>query len=332
MNRDGSSPESFRKSYRTNRRFPLTRLFRMVRDIPSYFKLLGVLISPEIRVIVQRNWRTILIPLGTYLSTNLLREHRINVMAYHYNYLRRNLVKDFLGRICHKAPALWEDNRNGVLYQIVLSVPPSAFRQNTEGDLSLIFLSDSIGIFTLSFTICPGSLFNLSGNQVMYVGRLQGSSSRMDLIRTSTKDCHDTSQQTLLLAVAQGICLSMNISDMVCSSYKTQVSAGRQDGLCNANSIYDEFWLAFGATRLGEEVFYLPVPMPHKPLELIKQHHRKRAVNRRKHRDSVVNQARMTFCKLFLDDRSKIPFGSTRLSYLFVSTNLNQIVEALAGQ
>ena len=139
----------------------------------------------------------------------------------------------------------------------------------------------------------------------MCVSRLQGSRGRMDLIRTSTRDCHNTSPQVLLLAVTQAICLSMNINDMICTASKVQISAGRQDGLCNVKSIYDEFWMALGATRSVEDAFHLPIPMHHKPLELIARHHRMRAVRRREYRDSVTDQAITTFCSLFINERRR---------------------------
>jgi len=199
--------------------------------------------------------------------------------------------------------ALWRENTNGVSYQIVLSVSPSDYGQNREGDLSLSFMADSTCIFTLSFTICPGSVFNVDADHVMYIGRLQGGHNMMDLIRTSAKHCQDTSQQVLLLAVAQGICLSLNIRDMVCSSASGKHSVGRKDEeLCNVNSIYDEFWMAMGATKISDYAYHLPVPMPKKPLKLIERYHRRRAVKRREYRDAATDQAGATFCRLFMNE------------------------------
>jgi len=41
----------------------LSRLSRIAEDIPPYLGMLGVLITPEIRAVVRRDWRTALIPL-----------------------------------------------------------------------------------------------------------------------------------------------------------------------------------------------------------------------------------------------------------------------------
>jgi len=293
-----------------------TRPFRIAWLMPWYLKLLSVLTSPEIRVILRHDWRKALIPLRSYLSPLLFRKNRIKAMTHHYNYLRLNLDKDFLTRIYQRPMALWKENTNGVSYQIVLSASPSDYGQDREGDLSLSFMADSTCIFRLAFTICPGSVFNVDADHVMYIGRLQGVRNMMDLIRTSTKHCHDTSQHVLLLAAAQGICLSLNIRDMVCSSACGQHSFGRNDEQCNVNSIYDEFWMAMGATRISDYAYHMPIPMPNKPLALIERCHRRRAVKRREYRDAATDQAGATFCRLFMNERRSLYEVTVRESTL----------------
>ncbi len=275
-----------------------TRPFRIAWLTPWYVKLLSVLTSPEIRVLLRRDWRKALIPLRSYLSPLLMRKNRILAMTHHYNYLRLNLDKDFLTRICQEPVALWKEETNGVSYQIVLSVPPSDYGEDREGDLTLLFMADAIRIFTLSFTICPGSVLNVNADHVMYIGRLQGGRHVMDLIRTATKHCHGISQQALLLAVAQGISLSLNIKDMVCS--------GANGKPCSVSSIYDEFWMDMGATKISDYTYHMPVPMQKKPLELIEQCHRRRAVKRREYRDAACDKAGATFCRLFMNEGRRI--------------------------
>jgi uncharacterized protein VirK/YbjX len=288
------------KPYRMNKPHFLSRIFSIAWDTPSYLRMLGVLITPEIRAVILRNWKNALIPLRhNFLSLGLPRRTRIRLMTHHYNYIRSNLSKYFLKRICREMMTLWEENRNNISYRIVLSIPPS-IKEQTEGNLTLVFKADLIDVFTLSFTICPGHFFGLT-DSVMYIGRLQGVRDKMDLVKISTKNCKDTAPQTILLAVAEGICLSLGIRNMVCPSSKAQLSLGRQDEPTNRVSIYDQFWIDNGATRLGEETFCLPVPMPHKPTNHIKRSHRSRANSRRKYREFVSNIAKTSFCKLFKD-------------------------------
>jgi uncharacterized protein VirK/YbjX len=282
-----------------------TRPFRVALLLPWWLQLVCVLASPEIRVILRHNWRKPLIPVSSYLSPALRRKERIATMIHHYSFVRRNLDKDFLTRIHHKPMALWQENTNGVSHQIVLSVSPPEYGQDREGDLSLLFMADSIKIFTLSFSICPGSVFNVDADHVICIGRLQGGRDMMDLIRASTKRCQDTAQHTLLLAAVQGICSSLNIKDMVCRSSKGQHSSGK-DGRCHSDSVYDEFWMAMGATKISDYLFHMPSPIPKKPLELLDQHRRKRAVKRRKYRDAATDQARATFCSLFMKERRSL--------------------------
>ena len=237
---------------------------------------------------------------GGYLSTRLTREDRIKVMTHHYSYLRHNMDEDFLARLCEKPLPLWTESSNGALYEIVLSIPPG-YGQSRESDLCLLFRADSTDIFTLSFTLCPGYAFNVAADHVMYIGRLQGDSPVQGMITTSTKNCRDTAPQTLLFTVAEGICLALSINDMVCAGSRTHYWSSTTDGLDNFTSIYDEFWLSMGARELGDlGYYYTSIPIPQKPLELIRQHHRNRAKKRREHRAAVADQARISFCGLFM--------------------------------
>jgi uncharacterized protein len=273
----------------------------MVYDTPAYLRLVYVLLKAGVRTSLRHNLSVALIPLRrAYLSLTLNREARIRAMTHHYDYVGRNLTEGFLDLVVREPAALWQETRNGTSYRIVLSVPQS-LKERIEGDLSLVFQADSTPIFTLTFAICPGNLFGVDDHDVMYIGRLQGRRGMMDLIRASTKNCNDMAQQTLLLAAAEGICLPLNIRGMVCASSISQVSTGRQDGLGNAPSIYDEFWMETGATRIGQGLFYLPVPIPHKPKELIKRCHRSRAAYRRKYRASTSDRTAAAFRALFLD-------------------------------
>jgi hypothetical protein len=222
-------------------------------------------------------------------------------MTYHYNYLRHNLSAGSLRRICWEMVTLWEENTDNPVCRIVLSLPPS-IKEHAEGDMCLIFKANLTDVFTLAFTICHGRFFGLPGDAI-YVGRLQGARNQMDLIRASAKTCSGIAQQTLLLAAAEGICLSLGIRWMVCPNSKAQLSVGRQDEFFSGVSIYDQFWLEIGATRLNEENFYLPVPMPHKPTKHIKRCHRSRAAKRRNYRNAVSDQARTMFRDRLIDGR-----------------------------
>jgi hypothetical protein len=88
---------------------------------------------------------------------------------------------------------------------------------------------------------------------------------------------------------------------MVCAGSRTPYLVEHGDGLDDFTTIYDEFWLSMGARELGDlGYYYTPIPIPQKPLELIKQHHRNRARKRREHRAAVADQARISFCGLFM--------------------------------
>ena len=60
---------------------------------------------------------------------------------------------------------------------------------------------------------------------------------------------------------------------------------------------YDEFWLAVGGLRLERNMYHLSVPLPRKPLQLIKRNHRSRVLRKREFR-KVVKE---TVCHAFRD-------------------------------
>jgi uncharacterized protein VirK/YbjX len=297
--------------YKDEKHSPLIRIFKIVRDTPLFLKMIGVLLKPEVRIVFQRNWRAALIPLRhNYLKLGFPRKDRIALMTHHYNYIRQNLKKDCLNKICREKISLWEENSSEFNCKIVLSILPT-IKENTEGNLSLIFKANQIDIFTLSFTICPGGIFGLSSD-VMYIGRIQGVRDRMDLIKASAKHCRGIAPQNILIAISEGICLALNIHSIVCPSSRAQLSVARHDELPEELAIYDAFWLDNGATRLYEDIFYIPVPVPHKPTNKIKRSHRSRANNRRKHRETIANIAKNNFHTLFIKKNHKKYCSSTQ--------------------
>jgi uncharacterized protein VirK/YbjX len=267
----------------------------------THLRLFNVLVSPEIRAATQHDRRLVFKWFETYLARGLSSHERARIMEGHYRFVRYCLDGRFMARVCEQPIVLWErraDNRKD--YRIVLSFPTSAYGEDLEGDLSLIFQANSSNLFSLTFTIAPGGMFGLAADHVAYVGRSQGRAGYIEDIRVATKQCQDVAPQVLLLAGLQAVAGALNIRDLVATSAEGQVSVGARAHE-RWLSVYDEFWMSLGATRMKEAMFHLPLPLPEKPLDLIKNNHRSRVVRRRIFKHGVTTAAREAFRTHCLD-------------------------------
>lgn len=266
----------------------------MLRDVPVYLNLVAVLTSPEIRPALRHDWRVIFKSFDNYLGRTFSRTHRLRIEANHYCFLRRRLDSPFLAQISKAPLILWESGPDAPGYRIVLGLPLSIYKEHNEGDLTLTFEADAQGLFALSFTICPGSIFGLQAEHIIYIGRSQGKAGTADAIKRATRSCLDVAPLTLLLASLQAIALDLKIHDLVAVGAENQVSIG-WDTPEKFHSVYDQFWTSAGANTIGENVYHLPIPLPEKPLGQIKRNHRARVVRRRQFKRSVCDAVALAF-------------------------------------
>ena len=82
-----------------------------------------------------------------------------------------------------------------------------------------------------------------------------------------------------------------------------QISAGadsRQGSLAKA---YDEFWTAAGGVRLERNMYHLPVPSSHRPVQSIKRNHRSRVMRKREYKKLVKQRVCVAFRTVALRNR-----------------------------
>jgi uncharacterized protein VirK/YbjX len=124
---------------------------------------------------------------------------------------------------------------------------------------------------------------------------VQGKGRGLHLIKSATKNCFDVSPAALLLAAAEGIATALDLCHMIGIGADNQISAGansRQGGLAKA---YDEFWIAAGGVRLERNMYHLPVPSSHKPVQSIKRNHRSRVMRKREYKKLVKERVCIAF-------------------------------------
>jgi uncharacterized protein len=260
------------------------------------FAVVKVLTPAETRPLVRAEPRLLFKYLTGYLGADLSRSERASILVDHYAFLTARVQRNFFRMIVDRRVELWRQIIGEHVYRICLTFPRTA-TEHYEGDLSLIFEADGVGIYVLSFAIGPGSIAGLAALRAIYIARVQGKGKGLHLIRTATKMCEDISPQALLLAAAEGVATALGLSHIVGIGADNHISANadlRSNHMVNA---YDEFWLAAGGLRLKRNMYHLPVPLPHKPIQSIKRNHRSRALRKREYKIIVKEQV----CRAFRD-------------------------------
>ena len=240
----------------------------------------------ETRPIVQAAPRLIFKYLGAYISTALSRKERASVLIEHYTFLRGRVVGGFFRKVVDSRLELWRHDADEHTYRVSLSFPRTT---HDEGDLALIFEADREDLYTLSFSIGPGSISGGFNGPTLYISRVQGRAKGLPLITKASKDCCDVSPARILLAAAEGVATALEIRHMVGIGASSQLSADKQhqSDLVRA---YDEFWLAAGGLPLDRDMFHLAVPTVPKPIQAIQRNHRRRALRKRHFRQLVTEQ------------------------------------------
>jgi len=269
------------------------------------FGVVRVLASAETRHIVLAEPRLMFKYLTDYLGADLSRKERASILIDHYAFLKDRVEGTFFRRIVDGRVELWHQIKSEHTYRIHVTFPRTATAHH-EGDLSLVFEADGVDIYVLSFAIGPGSIAGLAASHAIYIARMQGKGKGLHLIRTATKMCLDVSPPALLLAAAEGVATALGVSHMIGIGADNHISVSadffRPNDMVRT---YDEFWLAAGGLRLERNMYHLPVPSTHKPIQSIKRNHRSRALRKREYKLAVKKQV----CRSFGDVALVSPRG-----------------------
>ena len=168
----------------------------------TFFKVVKSLTTPETQLIIRADPRIAVKYSGSYLGEVLSQREKASILIDHYTFLKNRVEQDFFRKIVDGRIKLWEHVVSNRLYHICVTF---SHTRSERSDVSLVFQSDHIDIYTLSFTIGPGSVAGLTDDHAIYIARIQGKGRGLHLIREATKNCLDISPAALLLAAVEGI-------------------------------------------------------------------------------------------------------------------------------
>ena len=256
----------------------------------ALWKIVGALATPKLLklllkepiVFVKFSWPIY----ARQFSTN----QRADLLSGHYRFLVDTLRAPFLDSVIEEGVAIWrfEAGPTQIEIRLIVSYPATL----GEGELDLVFRINSMDVYVLSFVIVPQRLPGTDVANLVFVSRLQGTKGRADAIRLATKSMGDVSPPLILMAAVQGMALGLGVKYVVGIDARAQIENKRWPLSPDLLSAYDEFWNSIEGVRSPAGFFEFPVPLPEKPLAMIKQNHRPRVRSRRAFRRRVSEEVR----------------------------------------
>jgi uncharacterized protein VirK/YbjX len=253
------------------------------RNSKSQFKLIVLLKYFTDNKLVH--FRTNLYHLTDYLSGSFSTGDKIQILIHHYSYLRANFTDAQLRQLFNEGIECYTECIETDKYSIVLT---GSSTLEFEGSLSLFFKLNDVKIATLSFTIIPGSTFNLSDQNLAYITCMQRIGEHKDSINKAIKYFRDIIPSFILMKSFEAILSVLNISNCIGVSYTNQITALKNENKENYYSFYDELWMNYGGINITGN-YLIPLPLTQKPILLIKQTHRNRTIKKRNKLKEIYN-------------------------------------------
>jgi uncharacterized protein VirK/YbjX len=255
-------------------------LWRALCNVGSHQKILQVLKVPVFAELANEYPRFAFKYLARdYLARGLTVQARASCFVHHYLWLHEKLPEELVTRILRQGNGIrlveLEDGVNH--FDIDLSFWGTV---DKEGELSLHLKVDDEKIFTVSFTVVPGSVVKSEARDVLLVTQLQGEKGKVRQISLVYRIMHGAGPAPLLLTVLEAIGETLSIRALACISAIDQPFY-RDEFIASFQSSYDSFFRTRGMTKNDADVFLSSIPTTEKPLELVKRKDKRRTLKRR---------------------------------------------------
>jgi uncharacterized protein VirK/YbjX len=228
-----------------------------------------------------------------YLSGALNTTAKLSILTNHYNYFQNKFPKHIAMQIFKEGLVCWKEVKDAATFEIRL-ISNTPFEN--EGSLSMIFTMNDVTLYKAAFTFSPGNKFGLVDDQIIYVTRLQGAKSSLDIISKASKFFNDNTPPTLLVSTMEGLALSLGIKTILGINSQNQISfINNKNNHTQFYRCYDEFWETFDSVKIHTGDYLLSLPLNHKTISLIKSKHRNRTINKRKVRQELSRKTYIYF-------------------------------------
>jgi len=266
-------------------------LWRAITNIGRHRKVLKLLKDPIYAEFVHDDPRFGLKYLThDYMSRGLTVAERAGCFVHHYRRLQAILPGGMLRNLLHRDITLLKMNEGDFRFDITMGMSKP---HDKEGELSLNFLVDDEIVFILSFSIVPGRVVGTGAEDVLLITRLQGVRGNYRQIALATKLLHDVAPGALLVAALQGAGEALGIG-VLASIRGTDQTAYCVEYHHSFSTAYDDFFTELGVLKNDANYYVTPIPIPEKPLLLVKQGHKLRTREKREFKRHVADAISLT--------------------------------------
>jgi len=205
----------------------------------------------------------------SYLIKDLSIPDRAACFLHHYKKLYETLPDRLLRQVLHWGIDLYEFSEEGVRFALKWG---SSRPFGKEGEMSLLLLANGEIIFTISFTLIPGSVIKSRHKEVILISRVQGTPGwPPDQIRQAQRALHKLRFGAVLLSGLEGLAAAFDIWEIACVTAIKQISytEAYADRFKHA---YDDFFVDMGIAKTEAGYFSIPLPLEEKSIEEVKDH------------------------------------------------------------
>jgi len=271
------------------------QIVKLIINIPAHIQLRGTIQESQFIFAVKDMPQIQFKYLGRYLSSSLILHSRWVALVHHYSFIQRYCKSKLVSNLAVQDESLctWGLSQQ---FSICLGVARTTY---LEGELVIIYKVNNIPIYFMTFSILPGSLFDLSDTNILFIGGSQGARDQYELIKTATKENSDVSPQADLVVCIQALASCLGADAIVGIGANNQVAIDKNRA-CNYCTTYDQLWLSAGGYKIFSGDFSIPSNIHEKPLSEIKIGHRVRTRQKRNHKRILFQQIQHNFLQLLL--------------------------------
>lgn len=280
----------------------LKRVVLILANLSRQIEILRIFAAPALHGLVRSEPVLPFKYLSTrYLVRGLTTKERACCFLHHYRQLRSHISSTLMHRISREEIVLLKRQCGDSKYIVSAGFPRGV--AIWEGEIFLRLLVNGAEVYTLQFTIVPGSLVDSPDESVLLVLRLQGVKGGFEHIYSATKDFKEVAPPALLVAALQGIADAWGIRQMagVCARSQYSYTDRYAEMLEGA---YDDFFVELGAERVSPNFFVTSLPLPEKPIDQIARSHRPRTKRKRAFKAKIADEVCLNLLELSSESRN----------------------------
>lgn len=226
-----------------------------------------------------------------YLSKALSYRQRVQCALTHYQFEGRGHDLAYKEAVYRgQGLELWSETVDETRYSLKLRATTEL---RHEGGISVVLYADDTWLSEMSYSWVDATIFGLESGVVPFVTRNQSVRHDADSLRRFRSAFPQNSPRYFCLAALEGVVMAHGAERVLAVKHDSQVAFAEEFKSGFRNS-YCDFWKSFGATELDRQAYVMPLPTSLAPVGEVKAKHRRRAIERRRYRSAITDNAMRT--------------------------------------